>query len=175
MVKFVWARSENRVTNSAHVAAGWGKQVVVTQVWTQIEVIIWINKYICDLTLSISNTRAIILDLLTPSNDSLKGLAFSSKCHSTILSSLSSSLGQKPNLQKYILFMSRSFLRDLEMPLQANSFSWPSGARGWDGHRGRHSALLAGIILTLNLAKTCLPDNYNKHCKVIISCSDIHF
>ena len=83
-------------------------------------------------------------------------------------------LGKKPNLQKYILFMSRSFLRDLEMPLQANSFSWPSGARVWDGHRGRHSALLAGIILTLNLAKTCLPDNYNKHCKVNISCSNIN-
>ena len=62
----------------------------------------------------------------------------------------------------------------LEMPLPANSFSWPSGARGWDGHRGQHSALLAGIILTLNLAKTCLPDNYNKHCEVIISCSNIH-
>ena len=30
VVKFVWARSENRVTNPAHVAAGWGKQVVVT-------------------------------------------------------------------------------------------------------------------------------------------------
>ena len=30
VVKFVWVWSENRVTNPAHVAAGWGKQVVVT-------------------------------------------------------------------------------------------------------------------------------------------------